>query len=205
MSLVDRGGVPCTYDANSPSRLNTQAGSFFGGIRKYMPSLLALTASSVVSYERLQPHRWSAAFNNFAENDREAALRVCPVVGLEGFDPESQFHVEYRAADATANPYVQLAVLVRAGLQGIRDNEPTPTPTTGDLSLLTDDQLAEVSVTKLPSDLQSALNALDSEPLLRSWFSSEFVDVFLAHKAGEIAFLQDKDTADIRRLYAEAY
>ena len=78
ISLVDRAGVPCTYDATSPARLTPVAGSFFGGIRKYLPSLLALTASSVVSYERLQPHRWSAAFNNLAENDREAALRLCP-------------------------------------------------------------------------------------------------------------------------------
>lgn len=205
ISLVDRDGAPCTYDADNPSRLSKLAGSFFGGIRKYLPSILALTASSVVSYERLKPHRWSAAYNNFAEKDREAALRVCPVIGLEGFDTESQFHVEYRAADATANPYLQLAALTRAGLQGLRDNEQTPTPTTGDLSLLTNEQLAEVGVVRLPSDLQSALDVLDNEPLLRSWLSSEFVDVFLAHKAGEIAFLQDKEVADIRRLYMNAY
>ena len=205
ISLVDRAGVPCTYDATSPARLTPVAGSFFGGIRKYLPSLLALTASSVVSYERLQPHRWSAAFNNLAENDREAALRLCPVIGLEGFTAESQFHLEYRAADATANPYLQLAVLARAGLQGIRDKEPTPSPTTGDLSLLTHDQLAKIDVVRLPSDLQSALALLDNERLMRSWFPEEFIDVFLAHKAGEVAFLQGRDTADVRRLYAEAY
>ncbi len=205
ISLVDRDGVPCTYAANSPARLSSVAGSFFGGIRKYLPSLLALTASSVVSYERLQPHRWSAAFNNFAEHDREAALRVCPVIGLAGFNAESQFHVEYRAADATANPYMQLAVLASAGLQGIRDNEPAPTPTPGDLSLLTNDQLTKIDVVRLPSDLRSALDALANARWRRAWLPGEFVDVFLAHKAGEIAFLQDKDTADIRRMYADAY
>lgn len=205
ISLVDRDGAPCTADADNPARLNTLAGSFFCGIRKYMPSFLALTASSVVSYERLIPHRWSAAFNNFAENDREAALRLCPVVGLDGFDAASQLHVEYRAADATANPYSQLAFLARAGLQGIRDHEPAPTPTTGDLSLLTSDQLAEIDVVRLPLDLPAALDALDHEPLLRTWFPREFVDVFLAHKAGEMAFLQGKDASEIRRLYMDAY
>ena len=114
LSLVDRDGTPCTSDANSPARLNTLAGSFFGGIRKYMPSLLALTASSIVSYERLQPHRWSASYNNFADKDREAALRLCPVIGLTGFNAASQLHVEYRAADATANPYVVGASLFLA-------------------------------------------------------------------------------------------
>ncbi len=205
ISLLDRDGVSCTYDAKRPARLSRVAGSFFGGIRKYLPSLLALTASCGVSYERLQPHRWSAAFNNFAENDREAALRLCPVIGLEGFNAESQFHVEYRAADATANPHLQLAVLARAGLQGIRDKEPAPIPTTGDLSLLTADQLAEIDVVRLPSDLPSALDLLGNEQLLRSWFPGKFIDVFVAHKAGEIAFLQDKDPADIRRMYAEVY
>ena len=117
----------------------------------------------------------------------------------------THLRVEYRATDATANPYVQLAVLARAGLQGIRDNEPAPTPTTGDLSLLTNDQLAKIGVVRLPSDLQSALDLLANERLLRSWFPREFVEVFLAHKAGEIAFLQDKDAADIRRRYAAAY
>jgi glutamine synthetase len=70
---------------------------------------------------------------------------------------------------------------------------------------LTTDQLAEVGVVRLPSDLQSALDALDREPLLRSWFSTEFIDLFLAHKAGEIAFLKDKEASEVRRMYMNAY
>lgn len=48
-------------------------------------------------------------------------------------------------------------------------------------------------------------DALDHEPLLMTWFSAGFVDVFVAHKPREMAFLQDKDVSEIRRLYMDAY
>ena len=55
------------------------AGQFVAGILKYLDAIVAITAPSVVSYLRLTPHRWSAAFNNLGFRDREASVRICPV------------------------------------------------------------------------------------------------------------------------------
>ncbi|HEX6015528.1 MAG TPA: hypothetical protein VFY87_27760, partial [Geminicoccaceae bacterium] len=59
-----------TYDPNRPNGLSVVASAFAAGILRHMPALVALTAPSVVSYIRLVPHRWSAAFNNLADRDR---------------------------------------------------------------------------------------------------------------------------------------
>ena len=81
-----------------------------------MPALVALTAPSVVSYIRLVPHRWSAAFNNLADRDREAGLRICPTSAHDEAGRARQYNLEYRAADAAANPHLALAaLLIRQG------------------------------------------------------------------------------------------
>jgi len=54
----------------------------------------------LISYGRLVPHRWSAAFDNLGVQDREAAVRICPVRRLGGSDVAAQFHFEVRACDA---------------------------------------------------------------------------------------------------------
>src|SRR5690606_501088 len=79
MSFLDGGGRPATYDPSGRHELSKQAGQFIAGILKYLDSIVAITAPSVVSYLRLTPHRWSAAFNNLGYRDREAAVRICPV------------------------------------------------------------------------------------------------------------------------------
>src|SRR3546814_19803900 len=62
-------------------------------------ALVALTAPSPISYLRLRPHSWSAAYSWLADRDREAALRICPTWSVGGGDPDRQCNVEYRAAD----------------------------------------------------------------------------------------------------------
>src|SRR5690606_34838825 len=106
LSLLDGEDRPVAYDAGSRYGLAPLAGSFVAGVLKYLPAFVALTAPSVVSYQRLVPHRWSAAFNNLGYRDREAAVRICPLSAQEEEKRARQFNVEFRAADATASPYL---------------------------------------------------------------------------------------------------
>lgn len=205
ISLVDAEGRPATYDADRPLGLSEKAAQFFAGIRQYMPAIIAFTAPSVISYSRLQPHHWSAAYNNIAHNDREAALRICPVASGEGRDMSRQYNVEYRAADATGSPHLQLAAIIQAGVQGIRDRLPPPIATEGDLSQLDDKELAELGVERLPTDLTSALKRLSGEALVCDWFSDDFVELYLAHKRGEISSLAEKNDAELRHCYSTVY
>ncbi len=205
LSLTDRDGVPCTYDADAPAQLHPEAGAFFAGVRDHLPEYLALTASSALSYDRLVPHKWSAAWNNLAVRDREASLRICPLAATPGADPAEQMNVEFRAADATGNPYLQLAAIARAGLAGIRAGAATPTPTEGDLGLLDPAALADLGVERLPTSLAAALHRLEASEAVSRWFPRELIDVFLVHKRGELAVVAGKERDEVRALYTGVY
>ncbi len=131
-SLIDADGKPVMYQASAPGRLSATGAAFAAGIIRHARALCAITAPSAISYERLKPHSWSAYYANLADRDREALLRICPVPEAEGVDVAKRFNVEYRAADATGSPYLQLGMIVRAGLSGLRDHLPVPTITSGD-------------------------------------------------------------------------
>ncbi len=161
LGLVDREGRPVMHDPAGPGGLSAIAGSFTAGILRHLPALLAFTAASTVSYQRLVPHRWSSSFNNLGYRDREAAVRICPV--REDGDVAAQYHVEYRAADAVASPYLLLAMLAMAGLQGLREELPTPRPTEGDLATMGAAELQAQGVQRLPTSFPLALAALDAD------------------------------------------
>ena len=199
-SFLDGAGRPVTYDPGSDTGLSEKAGMFSAGVLKYMPAITAITAPSVLSYQRLTPHKWSAAFNNLAVRDREAGLRICPVIEAEGKagDKAAQYNLEFRAADAAASPYLQLAALVRAGLQGIRENLAVPVPTTGDLSLLSAEELQAFGVERLPDSLARALALFKAEPLMETWFPGRFTDIYFTHKQKE---LEDAGQSDVKKLY----
>jgi glutamine synthetase len=131
-SFQDATGTPVTHDPAGPGGLSKPAAAFAAGILKYVRALCAVTAPSIVSYERLRPHSWSAFWGNLGLRDREALLRICPVPAAEDIDPAPRFNLEFRAADAAASPYLQLGMLVYAGLQGIRDGLPAPAIHDGD-------------------------------------------------------------------------
>lgn len=205
MSFVDEDGAPVIYDAAGPCGMSKLTVGFAAGVLKYLPNILALTAPSVVSYERLTPHRWSAAYNNLGFRDREASLRVCPVTAKDPASIARQFNIEYRAADAAASPYLALAAVVHAGVQGIEDGLKAPAPTEEDLSLLSPDELAARGFVRLPETLETALSAFQSDTTVTGWFGPTFADVYAAHKASEIDAVKDMNTAQKCAAYESTY
>ena len=199
------GGRPATWDAGGRYELSRQAGQFIAGVLKYIDSILALTAPSVISYLRLTPHRWSAAFNNLGLQDREAAVRLCPVNDLSDIDRAAQFNFEIRATDAAASPHLQLAALVNAGCQGIEDGLDLPAATAEDLSLLDPASLAARGLVRLPRSLPEALDRFASNPTVTGWFPQGFADVYTSHKRGEIAALDGMSETEVCALYERVY
>jgi glutamine synthetase len=205
ISLLDRNGSPATYDPTGHSELSAPAGAFVAGILQYLAASIAIFAPSAISYLRLTPHRWSAAFNNLGYRDREAAIRICPGFGTDSADRARQMNFEFRATDAAANPHLVLATLVRAGLQGIREKLPTPQPTSEDLSRCDPADLDTRGIARLPTSLDEALAQLASNRTVRSWFPQPFVDIYLAHKRGELAAIKDLTQDQVFDAYANAY
>ncbi|MGI6856163.1 glutamine synthetase [Mesorhizobium sp. 1B3] len=200
-----RGEHPATWDPNGKHELSTLAGQFIAGVLKYLESIVALTAPSAISYLRLTPHRWSAAFNNLGFRDREASVRICPVSELSDVAKAAQFNFEFRAADASASPHLQLAAIVHAGVQGIEEGLPTPDATTEDLSLLEQDALEALGIVRLPQSLPEALERFARNGTVTGWFPDGFADVYVKHKRGEMAFLEGRTEQEVCALYEQTY
>lgn len=204
-SFVDDQTNPLTHDAADPHGMSRLTRHFIGGILKYLDQIMALLAPSEISYLRLTPHRWSAAFNNLGYRDREASVRICPVSSQDSEAIARQYNFEVRAVDATASPYLAYAALVFAGTQGIRDAVEPPSPTEEDLSLLGPEDLAERGFQRLPQSLGDALQAMDKSEAVRSWFGDAFVNVYLDHKKQEMTKLEGLDWQEKCNLYKEVY
>jgi glutamine synthetase len=205
MSLVDHEGRPVFYDPDRPGRLSATAARFAAGILEHLPALCALTAPSVVSYLRLGPHHWSAGFGSMSERDREATIRIPPLVELANSDPARQFNLEFRAADAAACPHLALAGLVLAGLRGIEEDLPEPHLVRGDPSELDEEERGRLGIRPLPNSLEEALGALESDAVVRSWFSPDLLDCYLSVKRTEISLLEGAEPEEACDRYLCVY
>jgi len=185
MSFVD-GSM---HDASDPLQLSPVGRAFLGGIVHHMPALCAITAPCPVSYLRLRPNRWAPVEARLANQDRAAAIRICPLLTGGGHESQAQqFNVEYRPADATASPYLALAAIVFAGVDGIVRG-----------LTLTDD------ARPLPATLGDALDLLEATGAARAWFPDGYLDAYLRHKRAEIGMVAKLDDAQRCALYSEAY
>ncbi|WP_052340940.1 glutamine synthetase family protein [Salinarimonas rosea] len=204
-SLTDRAGDPVTFDPAGPGGMSAQTASFAAGILRHAPALCAVTAPSVLSYERLKPNSWSACWANLGVRDREATLRVCPLPAAADIDPRPRFNLEFRAADAAASPYLQLGMLVFAGLQGLREALPAPQIHDGDPGALGPEERARLGIQDLPRSLEAALAALEADEAAMGWMGETLAGAYLMHKRGEIDAMRDRSADEMVALYAEAY
>jgi glutamine synthetase len=185
--------------------MSETGGRFVAGILHHAAALCAVTAPSVISYLRLVPHRWSAAWSNAGFRDREACVRICPVVELPGVAVAPQFNIEFRAADATASPYLALGALVYAGLDGILQKMPAPHVATADPQLLDEQERARQRIHRLPQSLDEALDAFAADRATQTWFPPALYAAYLAHKRCELSLMADVERDERCRRYREAY
>jgi glutamine synthetase len=204
VSLLDGSGRPALYDGAQPASLSELGASFAAGILEHAAALTALTAASPVSGARLAPHRWGAGAACLAQQNREALLRLPPIVPVAG-DPAQQLRLEYRGADATANPYLALGALVRAGLDGVRRELPAPPILDRDPTQLDDAESERFGVGRLPASLQDALAALEGDDVVRGWLSPLLYDAYVSVKRAELDATSGLDLAELCGRYAEIY
>jgi glutamine synthetase len=205
MSFLDDHGEASTYDPDGPAGMSAVSSCFVAGVLKYLDSIVALTAPSAVSYLRLTPHRWSAAYNNLGLRDREASVRICPVNSDDPKIIAKQYNFEYRAADAAASPHLALAAIVHAGCQGIEENLAAPAVSEEDLSLLSQEELANKGYVRLPQSLEEALQRFEQNSTVCGWFPPGFSSVYAAHKRGELEVVKDKNQIEQCAAYADVY
>lgn len=203
-SLEDRDGRPLTHDAARPEGVSEIAGRFAAGLLAQARGLCALTAPSVISYDRLRPNAWSASVTNLGPRDREACLRICPVQEKPGEDVSRSFNLEFRAADAAATPYMALGAMVRAGLDGLRKGMPArPILSVIEIARLTEAERREKGILPLPASLSEALDALEQSG--NALMSEAMRRPYIMHKRAEIAETAGMQPDEMSAAYAKAY
>jgi glutamine synthetase len=202
LSLIGDEGENLFYDAARPGCLSALGGSFAAGILAHARALTAVTAPSPVSAARLQPGRRSAGAVCLGQRNREALLRLPPLITADGMAPSGQLRLEYRGADAAANPYLALGALVCAGVDGVRRELPAPPLVHVDHAPPNDDASTLAS---LPQTLADSLHALDSDSEARAWVPPELYRIYAALKRAEIDASEGQALEELCLRYADVY
>lgn len=172
---------------------------FVGGVIAHAAALTALAAPTVNSYKRLTVGEsitgttWAPAYVAQGYNNRTALIRTLP----------SRF--EWRAPDASANPYLLLAGLIAAGLDGIdRGLDPGP-DCQDDLFELSLAQIRERGIGLLPQTLAEAVDALEADAALTDALGATLTREFCTLKRDEaLAYSRHISDWELER-YAAAF
>jgi glutamine synthetase len=153
-----------------------------------------------VLYDAARP----AALSELGAQNRETLLRIPPLLAGPG-DPAGQMRLEYRGADAAANPYLALGAIVLAGLDGIRRELQPAAVLDRDPALLDGEQALAHGVGRLPASLAQALQALADDKTVRGWMGPLLYDAYVAVKRAELAAAAGVELGELCERYAAIY
>jgi glutamine synthetase len=202
LSLWNKAGKNLFHGGRGPDGMTREAEAFAAGVLASMPALTAITAPSVVSYERLQPHRWSGPWACWGRENREAALRF--VTGMVGSRPQAA-NLEVKAMDAAANPYLALGGIVAAGLDGLERELSLPEPVLDDPADIPARKRRSMGIRQLPDSLGAAIKELERSTLLREAMGDVLFDSFLATRRAERDVFEGKPAEDVVRAHRWRY
>lgn len=143
--------------------------------------MCALLAPLVNSYKRLVGGYEAPVVINWGRINRQALIRVPRL----GSDSESTMRVELRCTDPSCNPYLALAVMLRAGLDGIQRKLTLPAAMDENLFLHDEGDRLRPRAPMLPATLGEALEALREDPLIRETLGDAIYEGFLDAKGIE--------------------
>jgi glutamine synthetase len=171
-------GKPLFYDEQGYGGLSDIARWYIGGILKHAASISAFTNPTVNSYRRLIPGFEAPVNLVYSAGNRSAAIRI-PITGT---NPKAK-RIEFRAPDASGNPYLAFAVQLMAGIDGIKNKIEPHEPVDKDLYELPPEEARNIP--QLPGSLEEALRALetDHDYLLEGGvFTKDLIDTWIAYK-----------------------
>lgn len=183
MSLADAGSGVNLFETEHPGRgqVSQLARQFIAGVLRHAPAICAVIAPTVNSYKRLVAQgsmsgfTWAPVFICYGNNNRTNMLRV----------PSAGGRVECRAADISCNPYLGAAMVLAAGLEGIREQLDPGPPNLVNAYTLTSQERQERGLRTLPRNLGEAIEAFATDPLSRNVFGDAMFESFIAYKRDE--------------------
>ena len=202
LSLWNRRGRNVFNGGRGPEGMTREAEAFTAGVLDALPALTAVTAPSVASYQRLQPHRWSGPWAVWGRENREAALRF--VTGMVGSRPGAA-NLEVKSMDAAANPYLALGAIVAAGVDGLERELTLPEPVLDDPASIPATRRRSLGIRQLPSSLSAAVRELERSTVVADAMGDVLFGAFLATRRGEVAAFEGKDPESVVRAHRWRY
>jgi glutamine synthetase len=170
------------FDPTDEYHLSKVGRRFLAGLLAHAREMTAVTNQWVNSYKRLVPGFEAPTHVSWGTRTRATLARV----PLAKRGKESSCRVEYRAPDPGCNPYLTLAVILAAGMEGIRGDYELP-PETPAGRIAEAHAGADVGLTPLPDTLPEALDAMRQSELVRGVLGDHLFEWFLANKVAEWA------------------
>ncbi|MEM1546237.1 MAG: glutamine synthetase family protein [Candidatus Methanomethylicia archaeon] len=162
------------YDENDKYKISQIAKFFMAGIFKHVKAITAITNPTINSYKRLGEFE-APKYIYWGSKNRDALIRVPEIIH------QASARIEFRAPDPSANPYLAFAVLLKAGLDGVKNKIQLEEAVEGDIY----ENGRYKTLDALPSTLEEALEELKKDDLIKNLLGSLF-ERFIELKESEV-------------------
>ncbi len=197
MSLF-KGKENVFYDETGEMQLSQTAYHFMAGLLEHARAFTAVCNPTVNSYKRLVPGFEAPVYVAWSGHNRSPLIRIPEARGLST-------RLELRSVDPTANPYLAMAVLLEAGLDGIR-RELTPPPAVDrNIYVMTEEEREAAQIYDLPSTIHNAIKALRKDPVMINALGQHIYGNFNEAKRMEWAAYRQTVSEWEREQYLELY
>jgi glutamine synthetase len=172
------GSEPLFYDESGYGGLSDIARWYIGGLLKHAPAVLAFTNPTLNSYRRLVPGFEAPVNLVYSAGNRSASIRI-PITGT---NPKAK-RIEFRAPDASGNPYLAFAAQLMAGLDGIKNKIEPHEPVDKDLYELPPEEAKNIP--QVPGSLAEVLIALENDNdflTAGGVFTPDLIETWIAYK-----------------------
>ena len=177
MSLL-KDGVNVFADESDGNGLSQTAYAFLGGVMEQMQSMTAVTKPIVNSYKRLVPGFEAPVYIAWSATNRSALIRIPAAAG-------DAARMELRCPDAAANPYLTLAAILRAGLDGIRRQTAAPASVDCNIFHMSERERRERNIEELPGTLMEAVACMEKDAFMKETLGSHVFEKYIALKKEE--------------------
>jgi glutamine synthetase len=162
-------------DENDPFGLSQTARYFIGGVLEHSRGIAAVANPTLNSYKRLIPHFEAPIYLAWAPHNRSSLIRI---------PAKKNVDVEVRNADPATNPYLFFAALIHAGLDGIK-KKITYEPVTKNIYKMTDEEIKQHGIQRLPTNLMEALEEFKKDTVLMDAIGRDGAELFIDTKTQE--------------------
>ena len=174
MSLF-KDGKNAFYDENGELQLSETAYQFIAGTIKHAKGFTAITNPTVNSYKRLVPGYEAPCYVAWSGQNRSPLIRIPSARGMST-------RVEVRSVDPAANPYLAMAVLLQAGLDGIKNSMTPPPAVDRNIYTMNEEEREREGVEDLPGTLAEALRMLKKDEIIQAALGEHILEHFIEAK-----------------------